>query len=116
MAAAERVICDSADLVDSGDGVRFEINRQGRAQCAFVIRHEGKVHAYVNRCAHVAVELDWQPGKFFDADGGHLICSTHGAIYAPASGLCVQGPCKGDRLVAVPVAEVNGKVVQANHD
>jgi nitrite reductase/ring-hydroxylating ferredoxin subunit len=116
MAAAERVICDSEDLVDAGDGVRFEIEREGRVQAAFAIRHAGKVHAYVNRCAHVAVELDWQLGKFFDVDGVHLICSTHGAIYAPDTGLCVQGPCKGSRLVAIPVTEANGKVVHTSHD
>ena len=116
MAAAERVICASAALQDAGDGVRFEIESGGRTVSAFVIRHQGRVHAYLNRCAHVGVELDWQPGKFFDADGGHLICSTHGAIYAPDSGMCVQGPCKGDRLVAVPVEEVNGKVVRKDHD
>jgi nitrite reductase/ring-hydroxylating ferredoxin subunit len=116
MAAAVRVICSSDALLEAGDGIRFEIDWQGRPANAFVIRHGGRVYAYLNRCAHVAVELDWQLGRFFDTEGEHLICSTHGATYAPESGLCVWGPCKGAALVAVPVEEVNGKVVHKHHD
>ncbi len=116
MAAAERVICDGAALLEAGDGIRFDIDWQGRSVNAFAIRYGGVVHAYLNRCAHVAVELDWQPGRFFDVDGMHLICSTHGATYAPDSGLCVNGPCKGAALIPVPVEEVNGKVVHKSHD
>ena len=33
------------------------------------------------------------------------ICATHGAMYSPDSGYCVQGPCRGGRLEAVPVVE-----------
>jgi len=116
MAVTERVICASDALVDAGEGVRFELDVQGRQVSAFAIRFGGRVYAYVNRCAHVGVELDWQLGRFFDAEGEHLICSTHGAAYAPESGLCVQGPCKGAALVALPVEEKNGKVVQKSHD
>lgn len=115
MAAAERVICDSAELVEAGDGVRFDLEVQGRQVSAFAIRFGGSVYAYINRCAHVGVELDWQLGRFFDNEGAHLICSTHGAAYAPDSGLCVHGPCKGAALIALPVEEINGKVVQKNH-
>jgi len=42
-----------------------------------------------------APELDWQPGEFFDIAGVYLVCSTHGAIFEPNSGLCVAGPCRG---------------------
>ena len=116
MAAAERVICSSAELSEAGDGIRFDTVWQGRPANAFVIRFRGRVHAYLNRCAHVAVELDWQLGRFFDVDAEHLICSTHGATYAPESGLCVRGPCKGATLIAVPVEEINGKVVRIHHE
>ena len=112
MAGSERVVvCPSAALVDGGDGVRFEVRRGGAPQAAFAIRHEGRVHAYVNRCAHLGVELDWQPGRFFAADGMVLICSTHGALYDPATGACLGGPCRGAGLVGVAVDEVDGEVV-----
>jgi nitrite reductase/ring-hydroxylating ferredoxin subunit len=68
------------------------------------------VHAYINRCAHVPIELDWLPGRFFDSSRHFLICATHGAMYAPDSGYCVQGPCRGARLEPVAVIERDGGV------
>ena len=112
MARGQRVvICRSDALVDRGEGVRFEVVQGGARHPAFAIRFDGRVHAYRNRCAHVAVELDWQPGRFFDADGIVLICSTHGALYDPATGECLGGPCRGGGLESVAVAEVDGQVV-----
>lgn len=88
----------------------FEVERDGVRVAAFVIRFEGKVHAYLNRCAHIPMELDWQRGKFFDVFGMVLVCSTHGASYDPATGACREGPCRGGRLQPVAVEEVNGEV------
>jgi len=110
MAQRERVICASEDLVDSRDGVRFEVRVGASIEPAFAIRYDGKVRAYLNRCAHLPMELDWKPGKFFDAEGLVLICSTHGAIYSPDTGACLGGPCEG-RLVPVPVEERDGKIL-----
>jgi nitrite reductase/ring-hydroxylating ferredoxin subunit len=110
------VICLSAALVDRGEGVRFEVIRGGARHPAFAIRFDGRVHAYRNRCAHVAVELDWQPGRFFDADGIVLICSTHGALYDPTTGACRGGPCRGAGLEPVPVEEIDGQVVLITRD
>lgn len=110
MAAIERLICESSALVDSGDGVCFEVNRDNRSQPAFAIRYEGKVYAYLNRCVHMPIELDWRPGKFFDGEGMLLICSSHGAIYAPDTGECLGGPCIGS-LVPLDVEEREGSVV-----
>jgi len=105
-----RLICASSELVESGDGVRFEIDWNGAAAPAFAIRHRGRVHGYLNRCAHIAMELDWMPGKFFDMEGEYLICSTHGALYAPESGACRGGPCRGAALVRLNMFETDGKV------
>jgi nitrite reductase/ring-hydroxylating ferredoxin subunit len=109
-ARSARLICASGELVEGGDGVRFEIECNGDAAPAFAIRHGGTVYGYLNRCAHIAMELDWKPGKFFDADREYLICSTHGALYAPESGACRGGPCRGAALVRLPVFEAGGKV------
>ena len=105
------MVCRSEALVDRGEGMRFEVDQGGTPHPAFAIRFEGRVHAYRNRCAHVAVELDWQPGRFFDADGMVLLCSTHGALYDPASGGCLGGPCRGGGLIPVAVEEIDGAVV-----
>jgi len=110
MADAKRLICPSNDLADGGDGVRFEVEVEGKPQPAFAVRYGGRVYAYLNRCAHMPMELDWKPGKFFDVWGLHLICSTHGATYAPDTGRCVRGPCFEEGLVPVPVEERDGRV------
>jgi nitrite reductase/ring-hydroxylating ferredoxin subunit len=110
MAAGAHLICAAAAVEEGGRGVRFEVDWYGRAEPAFVVRFRGELRAYLNRCAHVPVTLDWQEGEFFDSEARYLICGTHGAIYEPASGLCVLGPCKGRRLVALRVEERDGQV------
>ena len=110
MAGSERLICTAGDLSERGTGVRFTVVRHGREEPAFAVRFGGVVHAYLNRCAHVPVQLDWSEGEFFDFSKLYLICSTHGAMYLPESGHCVAGPCKGARLHALQVEERDGKV------
>lgn len=112
MATHRGVICASSALADGCDGVRFEASLNGVSVPAFVVRVRGVVHGYVNRCAHVPVELDWQPGKFFGLDRQTLICSVHGAHYSAVDGRCVLGPCRGASLQRVAVAERAGWVVR----
>lgn len=111
MAREARVICASSDLAEAGRGVRFETQYRDEAAAAFVVRYEGRVHGYLNRCSHIAMELDWQPGVFFDAERRDLICSTHGAVYSASSGKCLGGPCSGGPLVKLAVAERDGFIV-----
>jgi len=106
-------VCASEALLEGGDGVRFELptaGPDGNPLQAFVVRFDGAPHGWLNRCAHVAVELDWQPGRFFDESGLLLVCATHGAAYEPDSGHCVAGPCRGAALLAVPVCERDGMI------
>lgn len=110
MAADARLICDAAALHDGGVGVRFEIEYGGERAPAFAVRHEGRVYGYLNRCAHVAMELDWREGQFFDSEGRDLICSTHGAVYAASSGRCLGGPCGGAPLVRLRIEERDGRI------
>ncbi len=91
--------------------MRFWIAREGVRLPAFAIRHGGRVYAYVNRCAHRGIELDWEEGRFFDASGVYLVCAMHGALYAPESGRCVAGPCRGAALAPVAVEEREAVVV-----
>ena len=51
------------------------------------------------------------PIDFFDEDKKFIICSTHGALYSPKSGLCVAGPCKGQSLIKLNVSERNEDIV-----
>lgn len=104
-------VCDSAALEEGGKGVRFPVTAGGENTTGFVIRYNGVVHAYLNRCAHVPIELDWNEGQFFESSGFYLMCSTHGAIYAPETGRCEGGPCRGGRLRVITVVERNNQVL-----
>jgi nitrite reductase/ring-hydroxylating ferredoxin subunit len=107
----QRLICTSEELVEGGPGIRFALDRRGVSEPAFVVRFRGRVHAYLNRCAHLPVEMDWQPGEFFDHSGLYLICATHGALYAPESGRCLGGRCNGKGLTTVIVVEHDGRIL-----
>jgi nitrite reductase/ring-hydroxylating ferredoxin subunit len=107
---AEVLICDSSALVDGGEGVRFPVAVFGEAAVGFVVRFQGKPYAYLNRCAHVPMELDWVQGQFFESSGEFLMCATHGAVYRPETGVCAGGPCRGGRLRPIAVREREGKV------
>ncbi|QRM19721.1 Rieske 2Fe-2S domain-containing protein [Dechloromonas sp. TW-R-39-2] len=110
MAENLRLICDGSAVIESGKGVRFSVERYGRTVPAFVIRYRGGVFAYFNECAHVPAQLDWQPGEFFDDSKLYLICSIHGALYAPETGRCLGGRCQGRGLKPLVVCEINGQV------
>ena len=116
MADTHSLICDSSALTDGGKGMRFTVERSGTKLTAFAIRYDGRIYAYLNSCAHIPIELDWNEGEFFDYSGLYLVCSTHGATYEPETGHCVMGPCKGGRLVALQVAERDGKVYLLESD
>ncbi|MCS6786304.1 MAG: Rieske 2Fe-2S domain-containing protein [Thiobacillaceae bacterium] len=105
MAAGKRLICAPEELQEAGLGVRFEVERDGERLPAFAIRFGGSVRAYLNRCGHIPVELDFTPGVFFDPERLYLLCSLHGALYDPASGACVSGRCNGRGLTPLPVIE-----------
>lgn len=103
-------LCASADLAERGLAVVFDVLEYGRPQRAFALRIDSRVVAYLNRCAHVPVEMDWQSGHFLDAERAFIVCSIHGAAYEPATGRCAGGPCGRGRLVALRVEEVDGQV------
>ena len=102
-------LCNSRDLLDGGRAVGFDVVYAGQTCRAFAIRYQGRVHAYLNRCTHVAMEMDWQPDQFFDDTGRWLLCATHGAVYEPDTGACQGGPCKGG-LIAIELFERDGVV------
>jgi nitrite reductase/ring-hydroxylating ferredoxin subunit len=98
-------ICASSAVLEGGKGVRFPVIAGNYETTGFVVRYNGVAHGYLNRCAHVPIELDWAEGEFFESSGLYLMCSTHGAIYSPESGHCVGGPCRGGRLRTIIVSE-----------
>ncbi|HEV7577676.1 MAG TPA: Rieske 2Fe-2S domain-containing protein [Caldimonas sp.] len=98
-------LCAAAELVEKGRAVLFDVVHFREPLRAFALRFDGRVVAYLNRCVHVPTELDWQPGEFLDADREFIICSIHGAGYAPLTGRCIGGPCGQGRLLPIATVE-----------
>ena len=85
--------------------------RDTEEEC-FLINYEGQFHAYVNRCRHVPMAMDWVDNQFFAEEGRYLMCQTHNAYYEPDSGECIAGPAGtcGKLLYRVPLEIVDGVI------
>ncbi len=105
-----RLIAKAEDLPPGGVKKFWLICRTHRVD-AFLVNHQGKFYAYVNRCRHMATPLDFLRGQFLSEDRRHLMCYTHGALYEPATGMCIAGPCKGESLFSLPVHVEHGDVL-----
>jgi nitrite reductase/ring-hydroxylating ferredoxin subunit len=103
-------LCASQELAERGRAHVFDVRLWHQPARAFALRFDGRVVAYLNRCAHVPVEMDWQPGEFLCDERRWIVCSMHGAAYEPASGYCVSGPCRGRQLLTLAVHEADGQV------
>ena len=105
-----QLLCRADELSERGRAVGFDLLLWRQPARGFALRFDGRVVAYVNRCAHVPTEMDWQPGEFLDAGRRYIVCSIHGASYQPSSGRCVDGPCDRGRLLAIDASERDGQV------
>ena len=93
----------AADALEPGQTAKFLLQRGDKTVHGFIVNHKGRHYAYINRCPHAGSPLDMWPNEFFTEDGRHLICSTHGAVFGPDTGICVEGPCPGARLESLSV-------------
>ena len=72
---------------------------------SYLVTKQGNhVFAYINRCPHLDIELNWAPNRFMSIDRTMIQCSTHGALFVIDSGECVAGPCLGKSLQAVDIS------------
>ncbi|HEB96078.1 MAG TPA: Rieske (2Fe-2S) protein [Sedimenticola thiotaurini] len=98
-----------AEVAD-GESRGFKVWFQGGMLDGFLVRQGDRVFAYVNSCPHTGAPLDWNPDQFLDTSGSLVQCAIHGARFVIDSGLCVHGPCAGDRLQRVPTAIRDGVI------
>ena len=57
------LLCASDELAEKGNAFVFDVLQYREPARAFVMRFDGQVVAYLNRCLHVPTEMDWQPGE-----------------------------------------------------
>ncbi len=104
-----RVICALDEL--AGRPCRaFTVGGGPWPLSGFVVRRGDRVHAYRNRCPHAGHPLNLKPHDFLTPDGSLIVCCSHGALFEIATGRCVDGPCAGQSLEALPVEVIAGHV------
>jgi nitrite reductase/ring-hydroxylating ferredoxin subunit len=96
--AFEREGADSDGEPAEGECREFTYRYGEEEREGFVVRSGGRLHAYRNACPHTGAPLNWSPNRFLTEDGDYLICALHGALFRIEDGLCVAGPCHGQRL------------------
>lgn len=96
MHATQQLLCHESALAE-GQARGFAPDDRGQ-DTLIVLRHQGRLHAWANACPHLGVPMAWRRHAHLNAAGTHVQCHAHGALFDPASGLCVQGPCLGQHL------------------
>ena len=94
------------DDIEEGQSKGFEHNDQS----IFVVRQGQQLYVYHNRCPHLGINLEWQDDQFLTADGTLVQCAMHGALFLIDTGLCIAGPCQGQRLNVVEHRLLDGRL------
>lgn len=76
----------------------------------FVVRQGDQVHGYINRCPHAGHQLNWIGERFLNRERDHILCASHGAMFEIDSGVCIAGPCPGERLLPVALEIEAGEI------
>ena len=104
------VLCRLDDIAE-GSARGFSLGSADRRRDIFLVRGRGQVHGYVDSCPHQGTPLAFLPDRYLTRDRGEILCSTHGARFEIATGLCVAGPCRGRALQKLPVSVSNGLIL-----
>lgn len=92
-----RMLC-RLDEIPDGDARGFDPAGAGR-DTLFIVRQGGRLHGWYDRCPHEgATPLPWRRHGYLNKQQTRIVCFAHGAQFEIASGVCVLGPCLGERL------------------
>lgn len=101
------------DLIADGKARNFVLQMKAGRFHGFVVRRGEAVFGYVDRCPHAGLPLAQKLDEYLTPDGRLIACSWHSALFEPATGACVGGPCVGQALIAWPVEVRDGAIVTA---
>ncbi len=93
----KEIICRIEEL-DELQCLEIEPQSPYACEARFVVKKNGAIYAYANSCPHTGAPLNWQQNQFLDFYKTHILCTMHGARFQISDGLCIQGPCIGQRL------------------
>lgn len=109
-----RYLCRVDEIPDPGSR-GFGLREGGIGAELFVVRCGDRVRAYRNHCPHTGAPLEWIPDRFLDLEGELIQCALHGALFRPDTGLCLRGPCVGQRLQPLHLLERDGALWLPDH-
>ena len=108
-------LCDMYDL-KAGEARGFSLLRREAEGVArpftlvVVQTKDGRYFGYANSCPHTGVWLNVRSCGYLDEAGRDLVCSRHGARFDVETGVCLEGPCEGEKLEAFCVTALAGDV------
>ncbi|WP_431357218.1 Rieske (2Fe-2S) protein [Pseudomonas jessenii] len=70
----------------------------------FLVNQGGIIYGYRNSCPHwPGSTLPLKKGQYLDEYAKHIVCRGHGALFEIETGICISGPCRGERLTALSI-------------
>jgi nitrite reductase/ring-hydroxylating ferredoxin subunit len=105
-------LCGIDELADPG--TKNVVLGQGEEELdIIVVQTNGARYAYINSCPHQFIPLETFPNHFLTEDKKFLVCSGHGARFFLDTGACYSGPCLGQGLDRLALAERDGGIYLA---
>jgi len=98
------------EQITEGTAKSFNFIRDGETLEGFLVKVDGKLYAFVNQCKHLPLPLDFGDQHFLTVDKVYIICQNHGALYDPHTGVCIAGPCEGEKLDQLKIEVLDGKI------
>jgi nitrite reductase/ring-hydroxylating ferredoxin subunit len=100
-------LCPANEIVE-GSARGFDPEDNGQ-DSIFAVRVQGVLKVWRDACPHIdGAPMAWRKDGYLNAEATRIVCHAHGAEFLPENGLCVQGPCVGKRLTAIP-SEINAR-------
>jgi nitrite reductase/ring-hydroxylating ferredoxin subunit len=110
MSNQDILLCHMTDL-PTGTSRGLDPFEEGR-QTMFAIHDVDGVRVFWNKCPHEGTPLGWRRDAFLAPDGLTIMCFAHGARFDKVTGICLVGPCVGQRLASVPFSiDGNGALI-----
>ena len=103
-----------ADDVPEGGARGYDPAGDGQ-DTLFAVRSQGVLHVWRDRCPHAGTPMAWRRHAYMNAAGDRIVCAAHGAQFEPDTGLCVSGPCLGERLQPVAFDIDGGEIITLAH-
>ncbi|WP_432698162.1 Rieske (2Fe-2S) protein [Marinobacterium sp. YM272] len=104
MSSSRQRLCAVGELPE-GESRGFDLDGDGQDEL-FVVNRAGTLYGYRNSCPHQpGAPMAWRRHAYLNKESSLIVCFAHGAQFDIESGLCIDGPCQGDSLTAVPLSQ-----------